>query len=129
MNRVNVALCMTGIVEIGSMRPLISIVIPVINEEETLPALYDRLTKAAPHWHVDYEVIVIDDGSTDASAEILNAIHTEDPRWKVLHFSRNFGHQPAVSAGVESARQPGRRLRRQSPVGVVLSPQLDLLFD
>ncbi|MEX0725829.1 MAG: glycosyltransferase family 2 protein, partial [Planctomycetaceae bacterium] len=81
-----------------------SIVIPVMNEEETLPALYDRLTKAAPYWNCDYEVIVIDDGSTDASAEILSAIHREDPRWKVLHFSRNFGHQPAVSAGIHYSR-------------------------
>ncbi|MFN0195619.1 MAG: glycosyltransferase family 2 protein [Planctomycetaceae bacterium] len=82
------------------MKPMISIIIPVKNEEETLPALYERMTKAAPSWNCDYEVIVIDDGSTDASAELLNSIHREDPRWKVLKFSRNFGHQPAVSAGI-----------------------------
>lgn len=86
------------------MMPFISIVIPVLNEEETLPALYDRLTNAARAWECDYEVIVIDDGSTDASPDILDAIHREDSRWKVLRFSRNFGHQPAVSAGIHFSK-------------------------
>ncbi|MFO0948754.1 MAG: glycosyltransferase family 2 protein [Planctomycetota bacterium] len=80
---------------------MISIVIPVFNEEENLPALYERLTAAAAAWEdPDYEVIVVDDGSKDRSFVALADIHRKDPRWKVLSFSRNFGHQSAISAGI-----------------------------
>lgn len=79
---------------------MITIVLPVYNEEEVLAQLYERLTAAAQSWGEDYEVLVVDDGSTDNSAEMLQGIHWHDPRWKVLTFSRNFGHQSAVSAGI-----------------------------
>lgn len=83
---------------------MISIVIPVHNEEENLPQLYERLSEAARAWDEDYEVIVVDDCSTDGSPELLAKFHVEDPRWKSLRFSRNFGHQTAVSAGVYYSR-------------------------
>ncbi|MDB5385599.1 MAG: glycosyl transferase family 2 [Planctomycetaceae bacterium] len=79
---------------------MISVVLPFYNEEETIPSLYQRLTAAADGWNEDYEVIAIDDGSKDATAGMLNAICRDDPRWKLLRFSRNFGHQAAVSAGI-----------------------------
>ena len=79
---------------------VLSVVIPVLNEQETLPALYERLSAAAEAWETDYEVIVVDDGSTDLTPEILDEIHRKDHRWKRLSFSRNFGHQAAVSAGL-----------------------------
>lgn len=79
---------------------LISIVIPVFNEEDNLPALYEQLTSAAQHWPERYEVIVVDDCSGDTSPQLLAKLHAADPRWKVLRFSRNFGHQLAVSAGI-----------------------------
>ena len=79
---------------------MISVVIPVYNEEENIPALYSRITTAAEQWGDDYEVVIVDDGSLDLSLQQLAMIHQRDPRWKVLSFSRNFGHQAAVSAGL-----------------------------
>jgi dolichol-phosphate mannosyltransferase len=83
---------------------MISLVIPIYNERDTIPALYDRITSAARDWQCDYEMIAVDDGSTDESFELLSAIHREDPRWNVLRLSRNFGHQAAVSAGIHFSR-------------------------
>jgi glycosyltransferase involved in cell wall biosynthesis len=79
---------------------MISLVIPCYNEQEVLPALYSRLTTAAATWDTPYEVIVIDDGSHDESWNILNTFRETDNRWKILRFSRNFGHQTAISAGI-----------------------------
>ena len=79
---------------------MISIVIPVYNEAENIPELYSRITHAAAQWDEEYEVVIVDDGSSDASLHQLEMLHRRDPRWKVLAFSRNFGHQAAVSAGI-----------------------------
>jgi dolichol-phosphate mannosyltransferase len=79
---------------------MISIVIPVYNEEENIAKLYSRITDAAAKWGDEYEVVIVDDGSSDASLRHLELIHRRDPRWKVLSFSRNFGHQVAISAGI-----------------------------
>lgn len=83
---------------------MISVVIPVYNEERTIPELHRRLTQAAAGWSDEYEVIVVDDGSQDRSWELLRELHGRDPRWKVLALSRNFGHQAAISAGLCHAR-------------------------
>jgi dolichol-phosphate mannosyltransferase len=79
---------------------MISIVIPVYNEEENISELYVRLTSAAEKWGDDYEVVIVDDGSSDASLQQLEMIHRTDSHWKILAFSRNFGHQAAISAGI-----------------------------
>jgi glycosyltransferase involved in cell wall biosynthesis len=79
---------------------MISIVIPVYNEQETLLPLFTRLSKAAQAWGEDYEVILVNDGSSDGTSDQLELIHGQDRRWKVLAFSRNFGHQTAISAGI-----------------------------
>jgi dolichol-phosphate mannosyltransferase len=78
----------------------ISIVIPCFNEEAVLPKLFQRLTAAAEAWGHPYEVICVDDGSRDHTWELLSRQAVSDPRWKAISFARNFGHQPAVSAGL-----------------------------
>jgi polyisoprenyl-phosphate glycosyltransferase len=80
---------------------LLSIVIPVLNEAETLPALLERLRAALRN--IPWKVIFVDDGSTDATANILERTAIEDPRISMLRFSRNFGHQAAVTAGLDFA--------------------------
>ena len=80
----------------------ISVVIPVYNEEDTLAELYRRLTAVlAPEG--PYELVFVDDGSTDGSRGLLLALHQRDPRVVVLGLSRNFGHQLAITAGVDHA--------------------------
>jgi len=80
---------------------LLSIVIPVLNEAETLPSLLARL-RASLHG-IHWEVIFIDDGSTDATASIIERAALEDPSISLIRFSRNFGHQAAVTAGLDFA--------------------------
>jgi len=83
---------------------MISIVIPIFNEQENLPELRRRLTQAMDGSGQDWEAIMVDDGSRDDSPRILREIHDQDGRFKVVTLSRNFGHQPAVSAGIHHAR-------------------------
>jgi dolichol-phosphate mannosyltransferase len=84
--------------------PALSVVLPCFNERENLGPLHDRLAplleKIAGG---SFEVIVVDDASTDGSGEMLDALHRRDARFKVIHFSRNFGHQAALSAGLDAA--------------------------
>jgi glycosyltransferase involved in cell wall biosynthesis len=80
---------------------LLSIVVPVLNEAETLPSLLERLRESLHY--IDWEVIFVDDGSTDATALILERAALKDPRISMLRFSRNFGHQAAVTAGLDFA--------------------------
>ena len=81
-----------------------SVVLPVYNERENLDELVSRLVpileRAAGG---SFEVLFIDDGSHDGSAEILDSFYAHDPRLKTIHFSRNFGHQSAMQAGLEQA--------------------------
>ena len=79
---------------------MVSIVIPIFNEQENLSALRQRLIAAMENANEPWEVILVDDGSRDDSPKILAGIHAEDARFKVLTLSRNFGHQPAVTAGI-----------------------------
>ncbi len=81
----------------------ISIVAPVYNEEDCLEEFYRRTRAVADALKEEVEWVFVDDGSTDRSPEILSDLHLKDPRVKVLSFSRNFGHQPAIKAGIDHA--------------------------
>ena len=85
------------------MAPTYSLVIPVHNEEASLPMLYPRLRQLMEQLDGPSEVLFVDDGSRDASIEALQRIQAGDRRCKVIELSRNFGHQKAVSAGLDLA--------------------------
>jgi glycosyltransferase involved in cell wall biosynthesis len=81
-----------------------SIIIPLYNELHTIPELVKRLQAVIGTFDAPVEVIMIDDCSTDGSLPLLERTHEEDRRFKVLGFSRNFGHQVAITAGLDYAR-------------------------
>src|SRR2546421_11533666 len=83
---------------------MISVVVPIFNEEEILAELRRRMTSALDSIGDAWELILVNDGSRDRSSEMLRCMHDEDPRIKVINLSRNFGHQPAVTAGIHHAR-------------------------
>ena len=81
----------------------ISLVFPVYNEEEVLPLLYDRVCRIIQELEYEVEVILINDGSHDSSLSLLQEFHKQDSRFKVIDFARNFGHQIAITAGIDFA--------------------------
>jgi dolichol-phosphate mannosyltransferase len=84
--------------------PELSVVLPVFDEAEILPELYQRLTAVLAADALEHELVFVDDGSRDATPGILDAMQRSDARVVVLHLSRNFGHQAAVCAGIDQAR-------------------------
>lgn len=83
---------------------MISIVIPVLNEEELIQELYDQTSAALNTITSDWEVICVNDGSNDNTLSKLIKVHEKDPRWKIISLSKNFGHQPAIWAGLNYAQ-------------------------
>lgn len=87
------------------MNKLLSLIVPVFNEEEVLPASYARMSAAMQALTgYDYEIIYVNDGSRDGTMKQLRAIAGEHKEVRVISFSRNFGHQLAVTAGMDNAR-------------------------
>lgn len=80
----------------------LSVIIPVFNEASNLTVLTDRLTNALNSPPATYELLFINDGSTDDSLDIIKSLHRKDSRVKYIDLSRNFGHQIAVSAGLDA---------------------------
>lgn len=80
-----------------------SIVIPIYNEQDIIPELYRRVSAVLDLLGDKAEVILIDDGSADKSYDGMEEIHKKDSRFKVLRLSRNFGHQVAITAGLDYA--------------------------
>ncbi len=90
-----------------SERPELSIVIPVYNEEENLIPLYDRLSAVLEKMGCSYEIVFVDDGSRDRSVLQMREFARQDHRVQVVELARNFGHQIAISAGLDFARGRG----------------------
>jgi len=84
-------------------RPLISVVVPALNEERHLAELATRIGRQFDSGKYELEILIVDDGSTDGSVALLHCLHECDPRVKAIVLSRNFGHQIALTAGLEHA--------------------------
>lgn len=84
-------------------RPVLSLVLPVFNEEPVIAELHRRLQEFLNVVGVTWEVVFVDDGSRDRSFEMLRSLSEAEPRYKLIRFSRNFGHQIAITAGVDYA--------------------------
>ena len=83
---------------------MISVVIPLHNEEPVIPQLLERTLAAARGWNEDFELVLVDDGSRDRSLELIMDVARHEPRIRIVKLSRNFGHQAAISAGIHQAR-------------------------
>ena len=81
----------------------ISVVVPLYNEEESLPELASWIARVMDTHHLSYEVIFVDDGSTDGSFHVIRRLAEEDPHIKAIRFSRNYGKSPALHTGFEKA--------------------------
>jgi len=81
---------------------LLSVVAPMLDEREVAREFHRRVGAALAG--IPYELIVVDDGSTDGTSELLDKLAAQDPRLRVVHLSRTFGHQPALTAGLDRAR-------------------------
>jgi dolichol-phosphate mannosyltransferase len=86
-----------------SKRPRYSIVAPIYNEEGNIQTLYDRIRGVMDSTGESWELVTVNDGSRDRSLELLEALAAKDPRIKIVNFARNFGHQIAVTAGLDYA--------------------------
>ena len=102
----------------------LSLIIPVFNEEEVLETSYGRMRAAMEQTGYPFEIIYVNDGSRDDSMKILRQLAKEDDRVKVLSFSRNFGHQTAVTCGMDAAifrvRDPHVSLDYDAETGIFI---------
>lgn len=87
-----------------NMDPQISLFLPVYNEEENLAGMHARIEKALGRLGLSWEVIYVDDGSTDGSLDLLRGFAESDPRVRVISFRRNYGQTAAMAAGIDAAR-------------------------
>jgi glycosyltransferase involved in cell wall biosynthesis len=88
----------------GKLEETVSVLIPVYNEEGNLSLLYDKLEAALKKTERAYEIIFVDDGSSDGSLEILLDLREKNPNVKIISFSRNFGQTAALSAGIDCSK-------------------------
>jgi glycosyltransferase involved in cell wall biosynthesis len=87
----------------GERPVLLSVVVPCMNEQEVLAETHERLVRVLTQAPVSFEIIYIDDGSKDSTANVLRELQAKDTRIRIVQFSRNFGHQIAITAGLEHA--------------------------
>ena len=83
--------------------PYLSVVIPLYNEEDNVPYLYEELSAALNELNCTYEVIAVDDGSRDGTFQQLSAVFEQDPRWRILRLRRTFGQTAGLTAGFDAA--------------------------
>ncbi len=88
----------------GESVPEISIVVPLYNEQENFPDLFRRLRQTLDSEGLCFELIFVNDGSRDNTLNLIEEAHASDPRVVAVSLSRNFGHQPAICAGIDQAR-------------------------
>lgn len=86
------------------LQPVLSVVLPIYNEEDVISEMYRRMTSVLEGIGEPYELILVNDGSRDQSRELLHELHVRDPRVRVINFARNFGHQVAITAGMDYAQ-------------------------
>jgi dolichol-phosphate mannosyltransferase len=89
---------------VSRLGPTLSVVVPLKDEEENVIPLTDRLRSVLDRLGHPWEVVLVDDGSADATYDRLVDVHAADERFRILRLSRNFGHQVAISAGLDAAR-------------------------
>ena len=82
-------------------KPTVDLVIPVFDEADVIEQIYTADSRVVDSLPYDFQVLFVDDGSRDGTADSLRAIAAGDPRVTVLSFSRNFGHQAALTAGID----------------------------
>jgi dolichol-phosphate mannosyltransferase len=82
-------------------KPVFSIIAPIFNERENLPELYQRVKQVMEQTGEDWELLLVDDGSTDGSTQLITDFSAKDPHVRPVIFARNFGHQIAVTAGLD----------------------------
>jgi len=85
------------------MNPFLSVIVPLYNEELVIRHMHEALTAVLTRNRIDYEVILVNDGSRDGTLAIAKDLCCNDPRLKLVSFSRNFGHQIAITAGIDKA--------------------------
>ena len=95
---------MTAMDTADEARPEITVLIPVLNEEGSLPKLYQRLSATLGRMGRSYEILFIDDGSRDATPRLMREFASVDPRVRIVELSRNFGQHAAIFAGFEESR-------------------------
>lgn len=94
----------TEVFESGPDSPLISVFLPVYNEEPNLPPLHAKLTQALDALGDSWEIVYVDDGSTDGSLKVLRELASFEPRVRVVALKRNYGQTAAMAAGIDAAR-------------------------
>jgi len=85
-------------------QPVYSVIVPAYNEQEVIHETYKRLTKVMTEMNEPYELVFVNDGSKDETANIIAGFSETDSSVRLINFTRNFGHMPAISAGMENAR-------------------------
>lgn len=100
MDRKEIHMKKTNMEEIGEKRDKISVIVPCYNEEESLAHFYEKTALVLEQMDVDYELLFVDDGSSDKTLPILRDMRRRDSHCRYISFSRNFGKEAAMYAGL-----------------------------